>query len=58
MKIKTIIGGTIATLAFIWMIGTVGALEHSSITCLQAVIQGGLGALAAWAGLKMASVRD
>lgn len=58
MKIKTIIGGALATLAFIWLIGTVGALEQDSITCLQAVIQGGLGALVAWAGLKMANVRD
>lgn len=58
MKIKTIIGGTLATLAFFWIIGTIGALEHDSITCLQAVIRSGLGVLAAWAGLKMANVRD
>lgn len=55
MKIKSYIGGTLATLAFLWVIGTAGALEHDSITCLQAVIQCGLGAVAAWVGLKMAN---
>ncbi|MBQ5900315.1 MAG: hypothetical protein IIW86_00490 [Clostridia bacterium] len=58
MKIKSYIGGTLATLAFLWVLGTAGALEHDSITCLQAVIQSGLGILAAWAGLKMANVGD
>jgi hypothetical protein len=58
MKIKAYIGATLATLAFIWVVGTVGALEHDNITCLQAVVQGGLGALAAWIGLKMANVGD
>ena len=58
MKIKSYIGATLATLAFFWVVGTVGALEHDHITCLQAVIQGGLSALVAWAGLKMANVRD
>lgn len=56
MKIKSIIGCILATLAFFWVIGTAGALEHNNITCLQAAVQGGLGILAAWAGLKMASV--
>lgn len=56
MKIRSIIGCTLATLAFFWVIGTAGALEHNNITCLQAAVQGGLGILAAWAGLKMASV--
>lgn len=58
MKIKSYIGATLATLAFLWIIGTAGALEHDNITCLQAVVQSGLGILAAWAGLKMASVGD
>lgn len=56
MKIRTYIGGILATLALFWVIGTAGALEHNNITCLQAVIRGGLGILAIWAGLKMASV--
>lgn len=56
MKIRSYIGGTLATLAFLWVIGTAGALEHDSITCLQAAVQGGLGILVAWAGLKMADV--
>ena len=56
MKIKTIIGCTLTTLAFFWIIGTAGALEHNNITCLQAVIQIGLGVFAAWTGLEMASV--
>lgn len=56
MKIRTYIGGALATLAFIWIIGTAGALEHDNITCLQAVIQSGLGFLAAWIGLKIANV--
>lgn len=56
MKIKSYIGVILATLAFFWIVGTVGALEHDSITCLQAVMQSGLGILAAWAGLKMANI--
>jgi hypothetical protein len=56
MKIKSYIGGTLATLAFFWVVGTVGALEQDSITCLQAAMQCGLGILVAWAGLKMANV--
>lgn len=58
MKIKSYIGGALATLAFLWVLGTAGALEHDSITCLQAVIQSGLGILAAWIGLKMANTGD
>lgn len=58
MKIRTYIGGTLATLAFIWIVGTAGAWEHDNITCLQAVIQSGLGFLAAWVGLKMVDTGD
>jgi hypothetical protein len=58
MKIKSYIGATLATLAFFWVVGTVGALEHDHITCLQAVIQSGLGILGAWIGLKMANTGD
>ena len=56
MKIKSYIGGTLATLAFFLVFGTIGALEHDNITCLQAVIQSGFGILLAWIGLKMANV--
>lgn len=56
MKIRTYFGGTLAILAFLWIIGTAGALEHNSITYLQAAVQGGFGILMAWVGLKMASV--
>lgn len=56
MKIRSYIGATLATLAFLWVVGTAGALEHNNITCLQAAVQCGLGILAAWAGLKMANV--
>lgn len=58
MKIKSYIGGTLATLAFLWVVGTAGALEHDSITCLQAAVQSGLGILVAWVGLKMANAGD
>lgn len=56
MKIRTYIGGTLAILAILLVIGTAGALEHNSITCLQAAVQGGLGILLTWVGLKMADV--
>lgn len=56
MKIKNFIGIMLATLAFFWIIGTVGALEWDNITFVQAVIQGGLGILVGWAGLKLVDI--
>ena len=53
MKKRTLIGGLIATLAFFWLIGTLGALECENITTLRAVIQAAIGMAAGWIGLKM-----
>lgn len=56
MKIRSYVGGTLAILAILLVIGTAGALEHNSITYLQAMVQGGLGILMTWVGLKMADI--
>ena len=56
MKKSEFIGGLLATLAFFWVLGTVGALECENITMLQAVVQGAIGVAAGWIGLKMADV--
>ena len=43
---------TLAVIAFIWLVGTAGALEHDNITCLQYVVQSLLAApivFLAWA---------
>lgn len=56
MKKRELIGGLLATLAFFWVLGTVGALECENITMLQAVVQGTIGVVAGWIGLKMADV--
>ena len=56
MKKREFIGGLLATLAFFWVLGTVGALECENITMLQAVVQGAIGVAAGWIGLKMAEV--
>ena len=56
MKKRERIGGLLATLAFFWVLGTVGALECENITMLQAVVQGTIGVVAGWIGLKMADV--
>ena len=56
MKKREFIGGLLATLAFFWVLGTVGALECENITMLQAVVQGAIGVAAGWIGLKMADV--
>ena len=56
MKIREIIGGSMAILAFLWILGTAGALEHDNITMLQAVLQGLGGFAAGWVGIKIAGV--
>ena len=56
MKIRSYIGGTLAILAILLVIGTAGALEHNSITYLQAMVQGGLGIFMTWVGLQMADI--
>lgn len=41
----------LAVIAFFWVVGTAGALEHDNITCLQFVVQSLLAApigLLAW----------
>lgn len=55
MKKREFIGGTLAVLAFFWLVGTVGALECENITCLQSLVQGGIGLLVGWFGLHLAN---
>lgn len=53
MKKREIIGGLMATLAFLWIVGTAGALECENITMSQAAVQGVIGVVAGWIGLKL-----
>ena len=53
MKIREIIGGSLAMLAFLWILGTAGALEHDNITMLQAILQGLGGFAVGWIGIKI-----
>lgn len=53
MKIKNFIGGILATLAFFFLVGSVGALECDNVTCLQCLVQCGISMLVGWAGLAM-----
>lgn len=54
MKKREFIGGLVSILAFLWVLGTVGALECDNITILQAVVQSAIGIVVGWIGLKIA----
>lgn len=56
MKIREIIGGSLAMLAFLWVLGTAGALEHDNITMMRAILQGLSGFAVGWIGIKIAGV--
>ena len=54
MKKREFIGGLVTILAFLWIVGTAGALEWENITVLQAAVRCAIGVVAGWIGLKIA----